>query len=293
MGCFCAEDAVHGACGVPGVPLLRTETTVALSLLVPQFGAALNRVPSLDGYELGLTGRRSRPRFTLFGTLERVHGWRIFSVPNRDTRLAGCLCAEEAVHWSNGQVEFTARQKVKHYDEPGDAHFLTFSCYRRWPLLSKDRTRLWFVQAASEARVRHEFDLWAWVIMPEHVHVLIWPRQAEYKTQRILSAIKQPVGTKAIDYLRRHNTAFLERLTVRHRNRTYHRFWQAGPGRDHNLYEAKAIHEAIDYIHQNPVRRGLVTKAEDWLWSSARDWAGLGAIYLPVDRTVPTLHFGD
>ena len=181
------------------------------------------------------------------------------------------------------------RKTVKHYNEPGDSHFLTFSCYRRLPLLSKDRTRLWTVQAISEARVPFAFDLWAWVIMPEHVHLLIWPRNPDYQMKDILSAIKRPVGSKAIAYLERHAPSFLKRLTIHNARRTYRRFWQAGPGRDNNLFEPEAIHAAIDYIHQNPVRRGLVTKAEDWIWSSARDWAGLGAVDLPVDRTVPTL----
>ena len=128
------------------------------------------------------------------------------------------------------------RKKVKHYDLPGDAHFLTFSCYHRLPLLSKDRTRNWFLQALDEARREYAFDLWAWVLMPEHVHLLIYPRQPVYSTAKILSAIKQPVGTKAIGFLRQRRSPFLERLTVRNRLHTYHRFWQAGPGRDHNLY---------------------------------------------------------
>jgi putative transposase len=179
------------------------------------------------------------------------------------------------------------RKKVKHYDTPGHAHFLTFSCYRRWPLLSKDRSRWWFVRALEKARRRHDFDLWAWVLMPEHVHLLVWPRQSVYRMARILASIKKPVGARAIAYLRTHAPEFLERLSVRNRNRTYHRFWQAGPGRDQNLYEPVTIHRAIAYIHNNPVQRGLVARAEDWPWSSAADWAGREPWCLAVDRTVP------
>ena len=67
-------------------------------------------------------------------------------------------------------------------------------------------------------------------------------------------------------------------------------FWQAGPGYDANLYELESMYKAIDYIHNNPVRRGLVAHAADWPWSSARDWAGLGCPYINVDRTLPRLH---
>ncbi len=178
---------------------------------------------------------------------------------------------------------------VQHYDEIGHAHFLTFSCYHRLSLLSKDRTRHWFVEEVNKSRAKHQFDLWAWVIMPEHVHLLIWPRLQNYETSKILASIKKPVGFKAIQHIKLHSPRFLDRLTVQNRNRTYHRFWQAGPGVDNNLYEPRAIHNAIEYIHNNPVRRGLVKNPNDWFWSSARDWAAFDNVPIKVDRTVPML----
>ena len=181
-------------------------------------------------------------------------------------------------------------KKVKHYDIPGDVHFLTFSCYRRYQLLSKDRSRLWFIDALESACTKHGFHLWAWVIMPEHTHLLLWTPDAEMKTAKILASIKRPVGYEAVKYLKQHAPRFLERLTVVNTNRTYHRFWQPGPGWDQNLYNPPAIHNAIEYIHNNPLRRELATNPTDWPWSSARDWAGMGHPHTQVDRTVPTLH---
>jgi putative transposase len=137
------------------------------------------------------------------------------------------------------------RKKVRHFDLPGDAHYLTFSCYRGMPLLSKDRTRIWFLEELAKAREKHRFDLWAWVIMPEHVHLLIYPRERDYETDKILASIKKPVSFKAIQFLKELAPEFLEKLTVRNRNRTYHRFWQAGPGYDGNLNELEAIYKTI------------------------------------------------
>jgi putative transposase len=182
------------------------------------------------------------------------------------------------------------RKRVKHFDLPGHAHFLTFSCYHRMQLLSKDRTRLWLLEALAKARIKHAFDLWAWVVMPEHIHLLIYPRKRRHKMSKILASLKKPVGYQAIQFLKENNPDFLERLTVINRNRTYHHFWQVGPGFDENLDDLYAIYEVIEYIHNNPVRRGLVTTATDWPWSSARDWAGLGGPYITVDRTLPPLH---
>ncbi len=182
----------------------------------------------------------------------------------------------------------TPRKKVRHFDLEGDAHFLTFSCYRRLPLLHSDRTRLWFVEALVNARAKHGFNLWAWVIMPEHVHLLLWPRTGT-KTQDVLADIKRPVGQRAIAWLEEHCPEFLPRLTVQNKNRTYRRFWQAGPGQDRNIHTAEAAHKVVEYIHQNPVTRGLVARAELWPWSSAAEFAGSGNVLLHVDRTLPTL----
>src|SRR5438477_13196665 len=60
---------------------------------------------------------------------------------------------------------------------PGQAHFLTFSCFQRRPFLAKDRTRNWLIESIAAATVKHHLDLWAYVIMPEHVHLIIFPRK--------------------------------------------------------------------------------------------------------------------
>jgi putative transposase len=189
------------------------------------------------------------------------------------------------------------RKSVKHYDN-GEPHFLTFSCYNRLPLLTKDRTREWFAEALDEARRTHGFHLWGWVVMPEHVHLLIWPPAVRIdpdpasnrgKMSGILADVKRPVAQKAVQYLEQQASPFLERLTVRNRNRTYRRFWQAGPGYDENIADSRSLYDVIEYIHFNPVRRGLVTRAEDWIWSSVHDWLGRShSLRCTVDRTLPT-----
>ncbi len=186
------------------------------------------------------------------------------------------------------------RKLVKHHDN-GEPHFLTFSCYRRLGLLSKDRTRRWFVDALNDARATHGFHLWAWVIMPEHVPLLIWPpsdriasdpQSTRGRMQGILSSIKRPVSFHAIEFLRANSPEFLKRLTVVNANRTSLRFWQPGSGYDKNVSEPVALHEIVEYIHMNPVRRGLVSRGEDWPWSSAAEWMGLADPILKIERTL-------
>jgi REP-associated tyrosine transposase len=154
-------------------------------------------------------------------------------------------------------------------NEPGQAHELTFSCFRGYAFLQADRTCQWLANAIDAARRELEFAVWAYVFMPEHVHVLILPRRPVYDVPVILQEIKEPVGRKAVKYLRSHAPEWLARITVERGERVERRFWQAGGGYDRNVWEPATLLAMIEYIHNNPVRRGLVTRAEDWKWSSA------------------------
>ncbi|MBC8876333.1 MAG: transposase [Planctomycetes bacterium] len=73
------------------------------------------------------------------------------------------------------------RKLRRRFDIPGQARELTFSCYRRFQFLSRDRTREWFIEAMENARQEWPIDYWAYVIMPEHVHLLVYPREPGLK----------------------------------------------------------------------------------------------------------------
>jgi len=124
--------------------------------------------------------------------------------------------------------------------------------------------------------------------MPEHVHLLVYPGQAPEQVGRFLQYVKEPVAREAMDYLAAHAPGWLARLRVREGKRIRHRFWQPGGGYDRNITTASALRAMIDYIHANPVRRGLVDKAEDWEWSSSRWFAGLRPVKIDMDATILT-----
>ena len=176
------------------------------------------------------------------------------------------------------------RKRVRSCNDPGHAHELTFSCFHRLPLLTKDRTRQWCIEAIKKARRDLDLAVWAYVLMPEHIHILFWPRQPVYEIRLIRTALKVPVARKALSYLRRRAPHFLDRLKDEQPDGTVHyRFWQRGGGYDRNVIEPATLEMMIEYIHNNPVRRGLVEKATDWIWSSARFWAGERQVPLLMD----------
>jgi len=175
------------------------------------------------------------------------------------------------------------------YNVPGEAHELTFTCYRRFAFLGAERCCEWLADSIEKARQQFDFDLWAYVFMPEHVHLIVYPRQPVYDVRLILQAIKEPVGRAAIGYLREHSPAWLPRIAVQHGRRVRYHFWQEGGGYDRNINEANTLMFMIDYLHQNPVRRGLVEHAWQWKWSSAGWYEGLQPNRLRPDPIDPNL----
>lgn len=157
----------------------------------------------------------------------------------------------------------------RNYNTPNHAHELTFSCYRGIPFLSKDTSRHWLANAINEACTQQSYRLWAYVLMPEHVHLLVWPQNKEYDIADLRHAIKAPVARQAIQYIEQSSPTLLAKITRQRGQRTERLFWQPGGGYDRNIYNTKTLRSAIEYIHMNPVRRGLVHMPEDWAWSSA------------------------
>jgi putative transposase len=130
--------------------------------------------------------------------------------------------------------------------EAGHLHFVTFSCYHRLAYLSTPISRDSFENALQRVRLQHQIEVIGYVVMPEHVHLLLSEPARELLAVG-LQALKLSVVRRA-------------------KQRT---FWQARYY-DFNVFtEAKRV-EKLDYMHWNPMRRGLVDKPEDWRWSSCR-----------------------
>ena len=169
------------------------------------------------------------------------------------------------------------------HNDPGHAHFLTFSCFHRRQFLTDTRLCAWLAWSIDKARIVHDFDLWAYVFMPEHVHMLIHPRLEAYSISAILRDIKHPVARSLVAHLEKHDPSRLRRMKARQGRREVHRLWQAGGGYDRNLYQEDAVARAITYIEWNPVTRGLVSAPCGWEWSSARARAGETTVFLAID----------
>jgi putative transposase len=143
-------------------------------------------------------------------------------------------------------------------------------------MLTNDHWRCLLSEAIGRAITRHDYRLTAFVFMPEHVHLLVYPGPNASPIDGLLRAIKRPFSYRIKCLLQASGRHLLRRLTIRQRpGIEMFRYWQEGPGYDRNLDQVGTVLVAIDYIHRNPVRRGLAERTIDWQWSSARWYESL------------------
>jgi putative transposase len=183
-------------------------------------------------------------------------------------------------------------KSIRHYHNPGDLHELTFSCFHRMPLLTNDPWCELLAESIDKALDEHALRLSAFVFMPEHVHLLVWPIDpSEARISDFLKTAKLSFSTKIKHQLVLARSPLIDRLTVVERpGKSVFRFWQAGPGYDRNLDRVETVLASIDYCHMNSVKRGLCNRAIDWRWSSARFYyptAGLPGVSSPRLTRLP------
>jgi putative transposase len=153
------------------------------------------------------------------------------------------------------------RNPLRRYYGQGHLHFITFSCYRRMPLLGTKPARNRFVKILGEVRARFGFRLIGYEVMPEHVHLLISePRTAD--PSKALQVLKQKVSGASH---RQEINSPLDQVTDSRPDRAH--FWQRR-FYDFNVWSAEKIREKLEYMHANPVKRKLVEHPRDWPWSS-------------------------
>lgn len=171
--------------------------------------------------------------------------------------------------------------KLKHYDNDGRVRFITFCTHQRLPLLTNDRYRRIVVDSIQEMRQELGFLLIAYVIMPEHVHLVLLPRM-ETKVGTVVGEIKRLSAKRIHPLLGDTTGTLLDKLTMSRNGATRFAFWQKRCF-DHNCRSASSVSQKVDYCHSNPVKRGLVHRPADWPWSSYRWYQGDRNVVLKMD----------
>ncbi|MGO8717689.1 MAG: REP-associated tyrosine transposase [Acidobacteriaceae bacterium] len=159
--------------------------------------------------------------------------------------------------------------RLKRFHQSGQTHFLTFSCYQRRPFLNAIESRLIFESALERVRLSFGLHVYGYVVMPEHVHLLISEPDgadgAPFKPSFGLSGGESP--RTLADAIKSLKQGVSRRLI----DEAEH-FWQKRYY-DFNVRDTSQFMEKLRYIHRNPVKRGLCERPEDWEWSSFRYYA--------------------
>ena len=152
---------------------------------------------------------------------------------------------------------------IRHYHNPGDCHELTFLLPSAAAADERCMCADLLADSIDKALVAHQMRLSAFVFMPEHVHLLVWPCDPGVaRISEFLKTLKLSCSTKIKHRLAIARSPLIDRLTVVERpGKSVFRFWQEGPRYDRNLDNAASVRSSIDYIHSNPVKRGLCGRA--------------------------------
>jgi putative transposase len=140
---------------------------------------------------------------------------------------------------------------LKRFQQSRQIHFLTFGCYHQRVNFGDDASRSVFISALERVRPQYDLCVYGYVVMPEHVHLLLSEPESGTLAQAMQS-LKQGVAR-------------------RQALRAADSFWQARYY-DFNVWSELKFVEKLRYIHRNPVKRGLVARPEDWEWSSFRHY---------------------
>jgi len=156
---------------------------------------------------------------------------------------------------------------LKRYYETGGLHFITCSCFDRMPVLGTPERRNLLLSVLERMRARYRFTVVGYVVMPEHVHLLISEPQ-EGTPSTVMQAIKLGFARRVVGGSGENPHFSQNRGEVGHpQNFWMKRFY------DFNVWSQRKEVEKLRYMHRNPVVRGLVQRPEDWLWSSFRAYA--------------------
>jgi putative transposase len=130
------------------------------------------------------------------------------------------------------------------YQQSAHLHFITFSCYQRRPYLRSKAGRELFKRALETMRTRYDFYVLGYVVMPEHVHILL-TEPKHVLLSKAIQALKLSVSVQSVR----------------------HPFWLPRYY-DLNVFTDRKLTEKLHYMHRNPVKRDLVETPHDWAWSS-------------------------
>ena len=174
---------------------------------------------------------------------------------------------------------------IKHFRVEGHVYYITTNIYKRLPIFTRPAYIIAIYDSLNYYRHKQQYRLLGYVIMPDHVHLLIWPYgvatiadiMRDFKTFTAKRIIRQAEAENQTEWLEHFSQAGIE--TGRSDNKVWQdQYW------DVNVYSEQFLRKKLNYIHRNPQRANLVKQPEDYRYSSYRNYVFGEEWLIEIDR---------
>jgi putative transposase len=174
---------------------------------------------------------------------------------------------------------------LQHFDSLSTARFITFTTYRRIRLLELEPAMGLVAKHISFLREKEHIKVHGYVIMPEHVHLVVTPPN-ELELGLEIGKMKARSAHEILSIWRAHGLPIPKRLNLNHEYTGESAFWQRRCY-DHNCRTPQVVREKINYCHMNPVKQKLASSPEEWIYSSYNWYIGKTDVPVQIDPIEP------
>ena len=166
------------------------------------------------------------------------------------------------------------------FHNPEGLYFVSFSVVEWLDVFTRNEYKNILIDSLAYCQSNKGMEIVAWCIMTNHMHLIFRSVEGE-KPEQLLGDFKRFTSKETVKAIQENpkesRKEFLleqfKKAAKKSANVKYYQFWRHD-NKPIELWSNGVIREKINYIHQNPVESGLVYKAEEYVYSSAKDYAG-------------------
>ena len=166
---------------------------------------------------------------------------------------------------------------------PDQAHFITCTIVEWLPIFTTAPCCDIIVNSLAYGREHKALHIYAWVILDNHFHAIV----AGAELSRTIADLKKFTAHALLAQLKEEGREWLlnqlEYFCARHKRSSTHQVWQEG-AHPQAIPSDEIMLQKLDYVHNNPVKRGLLASPEHWRYSSAHEWLPGALPVLRVDQ---------
>ncbi|MFC2151982.1 transposase [Bacteroidota bacterium] len=180
-------------------------------------------------------------------------------------------------------------EKYKIYDND-KAYFVTLTTVGWIDVFTRPNHKLKIVESLKYCQQNKGLVIFGWCLMPSHLHMIV-QADGDFTLSEILRDFKKFTAKKIINQIedepesrREWMLEYFQRIAKPLKRIKKYKFWQDG-NQAKIIFSKEFFYEKLEYIHNNPVQDLIIEKPEDYLFSSARNYAGLDALIEVIEES--------